>query len=65
MRVNLCCLRTPLATFLIFCVRCPNCQDYMSSISNTVSLAALKQAGINLVIISNGSHNMIQSYRSA
>ncbi|KIM84207.1 hypothetical protein PILCRDRAFT_68330 [Piloderma croceum F 1598] len=42
---------------------CPNCQDYMSSISNTVSPAALKQAGIKLVIISNGSHNIIQSYR--
>jgi hypothetical protein len=62
---NPCRLRTPSATFLIFCVvRCPNCQDYMSTISNTVSPAALKQAGINLVIISNGSHNMIQSYRS-
>ncbi|KAJ8585914.1 hypothetical protein M405DRAFT_744506 [Rhizopogon salebrosus TDB-379] len=42
---------------------CPRCQDYMSSISNTVDPRVLKQSGINLVIISNGSYNMIKSYR--
>jgi predicted Fe-Mo cluster-binding NifX family protein len=36
----------------------------MSSISNLVNPAMLKQAGVDLVIISNGSYNMIQAYRS-
>lgn len=39
------------------------CQDYMSSISNTIDPRVLRQSGINLVIISNGSYNMIKSYR--
>ncbi|KAG0700275.1 hypothetical protein DFH29DRAFT_807833, partial [Suillus ampliporus] len=42
---------------------CPMCQDYMFSIANTVDPEVLKQSGINLVIISNGSYNMIKSYR--
>lgn len=42
---------------------CPLCQDYMFSITNTVDPQVLKQSGINLVIISNGSFNMIKSYR--
>ncbi|KAG2750151.1 hypothetical protein P692DRAFT_20734199, partial [Suillus brevipes Sb2] len=42
---------------------CPLCQDYMFSIANTVDPQVLKQSGINLVIISNGSFNMIKSYR--
>ncbi|KAG1819915.1 hypothetical protein EV424DRAFT_917786 [Suillus variegatus] len=42
---------------------CPLCQDYMFSIANTVDPQVLKQSGINLVIISNGSYNMIRSYR--
>lgn len=42
---------------------CPLCQDYMFSIANTVDPQVLKQSGINLVIISNGSYNMIKSYR--
>lgn len=35
----------------------------MFSIANTVDPQVLKQSGINLVIISNGSFNMIKSYR--
>jgi hypothetical protein len=35
----------------------------MFSIANTVDPQVLKQSGINLVIISNGSYNMIKSYR--
>ncbi|KAJ7747366.1 AhpC/TSA antioxidant enzyme-domain-containing protein, partial [Mycena metata] len=42
---------------------CPLCQDYMFSISRNVSSAVLDEAGIGLVIISNGSHDMIKSYR--
>ncbi|KAG1727730.1 hypothetical protein EDB19DRAFT_1642877 [Suillus lakei] len=42
---------------------CPLCQDYMFSIANTVDPQVLKQSGINLVVISNGSYNMIKSYR--
>lgn len=42
---------------------CPLCQDYMFSIANTVDPQVLKQSGISLVIISNGSYNMIKSYR--
>ncbi|OAX34946.1 hypothetical protein K503DRAFT_697783 [Rhizopogon vinicolor AM-OR11-026] len=42
---------------------CPLCQDYMASIVNTVDPRVLRQSGINLVIISNGSYNMIKSYR--
>lgn len=42
---------------------CPMCQDYMFSISRSVSAAALRRAGVQLVIISNGSFKMIPSYR--
>jgi hypothetical protein len=35
----------------------------MFSMSNTVSPTVLKRAGVDLVVISNGSYNMIQSYR--
>ena len=41
------------------------CQDYMFSISRSVSAKALRQAGVELVVISNGSFKMIPSYRSA
>jgi hypothetical protein len=47
---------------LSFLPRCPSCQDYMYSISK-VHPAILRQAGVNLVIISNGSHKMIKAYR--
>ncbi|KAF7428262.1 hypothetical protein PC9H_007483 [Pleurotus ostreatus] len=42
---------------------CPLCQDYMASVSRSVSPEMLKRAGVKLVIISNGSHKMIRSYR--
>ncbi|KAJ7772599.1 AhpC/TSA antioxidant enzyme-domain-containing protein [Mycena maculata] len=42
---------------------CPLCQDYMFSISQNVSPEVLRGAGIELVIISNGSYEMIKSYR--
>ncbi|KAG2100899.1 hypothetical protein BD769DRAFT_1676910 [Suillus cothurnatus] len=42
---------------------CPLCQDYMFSIANNVDPQVLKESGMNLVIISNGSYNMIKSYR--
>ncbi|KAJ7602262.1 AhpC/TSA antioxidant enzyme-domain-containing protein, partial [Roridomyces roridus] len=42
---------------------CPLCQDYMFSISRNVSPEVLASAGIKLVIISNGSYEMIKSYR--
>lgn len=35
----------------------------MSSVANTVDPQVLKQSGVNLIIISNGSYNMIKSYR--
>ncbi len=43
--------------------RCAMCQDYMYSISRTVDFEALKRAGIDFVVIGNGSPNMIKSYR--
>lgn len=35
----------------------------MFSISRNVDPVVLKEAGLKLIIISNGSHNMIKSYR--
>ncbi|RPD59582.1 hypothetical protein L227DRAFT_503360 [Lentinus tigrinus ALCF2SS1-6] len=43
---------------------CAMCQDYMYSISRNVDFEALKRAGIDFVIIGNGSPNMIKSYRN-
>lgn len=43
--------------------RCPMCQDYMFSLSNTVDPKLLKKADMNLVIIGNGSYNVIETYR--
>lgn len=43
--------------------RCPNCQDYMASISENLSAETLRKACIKLVIISNGSPRMIKTYR--
>ncbi|KAJ6596664.1 AhpC/TSA antioxidant enzyme-domain-containing protein, partial [Mycena sp. CBHHK59/15] len=42
---------------------CPLCQDYMFSISRNVSPQMLRSVGLELVIISNGSYEMIKSYR--
>ncbi|KIJ66908.1 hypothetical protein HYDPIDRAFT_85923, partial [Hydnomerulius pinastri MD-312] len=42
---------------------CPLCQDYMFSVSSNVDPKLLKQAGVNLVVVGNGSYNMIKSYR--
>ncbi|KAJ6501043.1 AhpC/TSA antioxidant enzyme-domain-containing protein, partial [Mycena vitilis] len=42
---------------------CPLCQDYMFSISRNVSPDILRSAGMDLVVISNGSFEMIKSYR--
>ncbi|KAJ7902029.1 AhpC/TSA antioxidant enzyme-domain-containing protein, partial [Mycena olivaceomarginata] len=42
---------------------CPLCQDYMFEISRNVSAEVLQNAGVELVIISNGSYEMIKSYR--
>ncbi|KAJ7163595.1 AhpC/TSA antioxidant enzyme-domain-containing protein, partial [Mycena crocata] len=42
---------------------CPLCQDYMFSISRNVSPEVLRSAETDLVIISNGSYEMIKSYR--
>ncbi|KAI0661799.1 hypothetical protein C8Q70DRAFT_911040 [Cubamyces menziesii] len=42
---------------------CAMCQDYMYSISRNVDVEALKRAGIDFVIIGNGSPGMIKSYR--
>ncbi|KAI0091040.1 AhpC/TSA antioxidant enzyme-domain-containing protein, partial [Irpex rosettiformis] len=42
---------------------CPMCQDYMYSIARTVNPEALSRAGVNLIIIGNGSPAMIKSYR--
>lgn len=39
------------------------CQDYMFSLSSSVDPKLLKQANVNLVVIGNGSFNMIKSYR--
>ncbi|KAF9243463.1 AhpC/TSA antioxidant enzyme-domain-containing protein, partial [Melanogaster broomeanus] len=41
----------------------PLCQDYMFSVANNVDPKLLKQANVNLVVIGNGSYNMIKSYR--
>jgi hypothetical protein len=43
--------------------RCSLCQDYMFSISKDVDPKVLQTEGLELVIISNGSYNMIKSYR--
>lgn len=45
-------------------IRCPLCQDYMFSISRNLSASVLRDAGMELVIISNGAPEMIASYRS-
>ncbi|KAJ7072088.1 AhpC/TSA antioxidant enzyme-domain-containing protein, partial [Mycena amicta] len=42
---------------------CPLCQDFMASISQNVSPQVLQSAGVDLVIISNGSFEMIKAYR--
>ncbi|KAI0360229.1 hypothetical protein OH77DRAFT_1394408 [Trametes cingulata] len=42
---------------------CAMDQDYMYSISRNVDFEALKRAGIDFIIIGNGSHGMIKSYR--
>ncbi|KAJ8509053.1 hypothetical protein ONZ45_g8722 [Pleurotus djamor] len=42
---------------------CPLCQDYMASVTRTVSPEILKRAGVKLVIVGNGSHKLIKSYR--
>ncbi|CAK5265699.1 unnamed protein product [Mycena citricolor] len=42
---------------------CPLCQDYMFSISRNVSPKVLDDAGVDLVIVSNGSFEMIKAYR--
>ncbi|KAI0368820.1 hypothetical protein BV20DRAFT_947462, partial [Pilatotrama ljubarskyi] len=42
---------------------CAMDQDYMHSISRNVDFEALKRAGIDFIIIGNGSHGMIKSYR--
>lgn len=43
---------------------CPLCQDYMYSLKSTASQDMLNQNGLNLIVIGNGSHSMIKSYRS-
>ncbi|KAI0707186.1 AhpC/TSA antioxidant enzyme-domain-containing protein [Earliella scabrosa] len=43
---------------------CAMCQDYMYSIARNVDFEALKSAGIEVVVIGNGSHGMIKSYRN-
>ncbi|KAI0635583.1 hypothetical protein C8Q77DRAFT_1052997 [Trametes polyzona] len=42
---------------------CAMDQDYMYSIARNVDVEALKRAGIDFVLIGNGSHGMIKSYR--
>ncbi|KAJ7268793.1 AhpC/TSA antioxidant enzyme-domain-containing protein, partial [Mycena haematopus] len=42
---------------------CSFCQDYMFSISRNVSPQVLHSAGVELIVISNGSWEMIKSYR--
>ncbi|KAH0833092.1 hypothetical protein J3R83DRAFT_12084 [Lanmaoa asiatica] len=42
---------------------CPLCQDYMFSVTDNVDPRMLKEADVNLVVIGNGSYNMIKSYR--
>ncbi|KAF8556225.1 hypothetical protein OG21DRAFT_1384891, partial [Imleria badia] len=42
---------------------CPLCQDYMFSLTDNVDQRMLKDAEVNLVVIGNGSYNMIKSYR--
>jgi hypothetical protein len=42
---------------------CPLCQDYVFSISTNVDPNVLRQADVNLIIISNGSYKMIKFYR--
>ncbi|CAE6497100.1 unnamed protein product [Rhizoctonia solani] len=44
--------------------RCPLCQDYMSSIVHLTEPALVQKAGVKLVIIGNGSPNMIKSYNT-
>ncbi|THG97461.1 hypothetical protein EW026_g4538 [Hermanssonia centrifuga] len=43
---------------------CPLCQDYMYSISRNVNPDALRRAGVDLVVIGNGSPAMIKSYKN-
>ncbi|KAF9254426.1 hypothetical protein L218DRAFT_992322 [Marasmius fiardii PR-910] len=42
---------------------CPMCQDYVGSIARSVAPEALRREGIRLVIIGNGHHDFIKSYR--
>ncbi|KAF7968967.1 hypothetical protein HWV62_28763 [Athelia sp. TMB] len=42
---------------------CPLCQDYLFSLTRLGSGAALKQAGVRLVVVGNGAYGMIKAYR--
>lgn len=44
---------------------CLFCQDYVRSISNSVSPETLKKKGVDLVLIGNGEPGMIKAYKSA
>ncbi|KAK7062899.1 hypothetical protein VNI00_000396 [Paramarasmius palmivorus] len=41
----------------------PSCQEYMSSISQTVGFETLRQQGVKLVVVSNGHFGLIKYYR--
>ncbi|KAJ7594020.1 hypothetical protein C8J56DRAFT_776337 [Mycena floridula] len=42
---------------------CPQCQDYMFSISRNLSAAIFNASGLHLIIVSNGAFEMIKAYR--
>ncbi|KAL0571600.1 hypothetical protein V5O48_010364 [Marasmius crinis-equi] len=42
---------------------CPLCQDYVYSISRNYNPEVLRRDGLKLVIVSNGHHDFIKSYR--
>jgi hypothetical protein len=43
---------------------CPLCAQYMNSILADVPLSALEEADVDLIIIGNGSHKMLNGYKS-
>ncbi|KAG6333777.1 hypothetical protein ID866_5312 [Astraeus odoratus] len=64
-RVPFCDLIKDKKTIVIFIRHfwCPMCQDYMFSVTTAVDPKLLQRADVNLVVIGNGSFNMIKSYR--
>lgn len=43
---------------------CPLCAQYVESINREVTQEALDEAGVDLIVIGNGSKKMLPAYKS-